>query len=111
MDGPAFHLARKGIDGLKKSGGLLRIMWPDSRGQSLIDAVLDLVSHEEGQWKTNRLQIYREMLNGVNIQAIAAETRLSPAAVCKSIKAGALHTISALCQEICALINLTLARK
>jgi len=111
MDGPAFHLAREGIEALKRVGGDFRAGEPETAGHGWINPALDLLSHASHNWKRNRLLVLDRLLAGQQAKAIARATGLSQAAVYKNIQAGALSTVARLCEEIASSLNRTLAGK
>jgi hypothetical protein len=111
MDGPAFYLARTGINELKQSSSLFRILFKNSEGRTWINPALELVSHLEAGWTKNRFHILHRLFPGRDVKAIARELKLTPAAVYKNIQAGALNTIVQLDEEICGSINAGLIEK
>jgi len=111
MDGPAFHVARKGMEEMKQSGGLLRVMPDDGAGAAWVNPTLDLLSHVTVGWKQNRVEVLQRLLDGEDPQAIARAMKLTPAAVYKNIQAGGLSTIQTLSGEMVRTINGTLKGK
>jgi hypothetical protein len=105
MDGPAFHHARQGLDDLKASGSMLRVMLPDPRGAEWVNPALDLLSHSTLGWRKNRLEVLQRMLDGQDPQETARAMKLTPAAVYKNIQAGALGTIVTLSREVARTID------
>jgi hypothetical protein len=111
MDGPVFHLARQGMEELKQSGSLLRVMMAGAEGTAWINPALDLLSHTANGWNRNRLEVLQRLLDGEDPQAIARTMELTPAAIYKNIQAGALNTILALCGEVSRALEARLKAK
>ena len=111
MDGPAFYHARSGIQELKKSDYLFRIVGDRIPYQNLLNQTLNLISHESSNWGMNRLKILIGLLEGKNAASLAQELSISRVAVYKNIKAGALEVIHELGNEIRAILNRQLNEK
>ncbi len=105
MDGPAFHLARQGMEELKQSGSLLRVTMAGDERSAWVNPTLDLLSRMTAGWKQNRVEVLQRMLDGEDVQAMAHAMKITPAAVYKNIQAGALNTILTLCGEIARTID------
>jgi len=107
MDGPAFHEARNGMDTLKESGFLfhLNVEKEESAILKLINASLQLLSHEIKTWKKNRLAILYLLKEGYDYKKIADRLDISTPAFYKNKEAGALEVISTLIDSITALVN------
>src|SRR5690625_3549704 len=107
MDGPAFHEARSGMDTLKESGFLfhLNVEEEDSAILNLVNASLQLLSHEIKTWKKNRLTILYLLKEGYDYKKIAERLDISTPAFYKNKEAGALEVISTLIDSITALVN------
>lgn len=76
MDGPAFHVARRGMDQLKSSGRIynVEIGSPSNRAEEIVSLV-DLVNHtlhflsnELKQWKKTRFQILVMLQEGLSVK-------------------------------------------
>ncbi len=90
MDGPAYHMARRGISSLKKSKNLLMIDMGKSSG--LVESLVELGDHNMKKWTLTRYRILEMMMAGVVVREIAKNLKISERAVYKSINAGALTT-------------------
>lgn len=104
MDGPAFYSARKDLLTLKKSESLFYLS-AEILEKKLINQTLALISEEIKSWNENRLKVFVMMNSGFEVTRIADELNLSERAVYKSIKDGAVITISDTFREISAIIN------
>lgn len=97
MDGPAFHLARAGMDSaFKQSGCLFRIQQVDRPNPAWLDPALMLLSREVQSWKALRFEIFKRIRAGENAQQIAQALGITDKAVYKNIQAGAFDAISGL---------------
>ena len=87
MDGPAFHVAREGIEKLKnKDFSIIQIY--DSSKRTDIDYInksLTLVMSEINDWKKNTLLIFNEMLNNKAVNDIYPSVGISQRGVYKLI--------------------------
>ncbi len=93
MDGPAFHLARAGIELLKKNSGLY-VVQGDLPDLELINAGLALISHTMSRWKLTRWQVLTKLMPGIPVKETAASLGISEQAVYKNIRSAALDKIS-----------------
>lgn len=91
MDGPAFHLARKGIDTLKKNEQQLTIAGlPDSLGELLLPMV-HLLWASTGSWNVNRLKILLQELEHSAMRNGEYNLEITERAINKNIKEAHLH--------------------
>jgi hypothetical protein len=107
MDGPAFYSARDSLSKLKKGDSLFFISSEISENK-LINQSLALISEEIKSWNENRLKVFVSLNSGWDVSRIAGELNISQRAVYKSIKDGAVVTISDTFKEINAIINRSL---
>ncbi len=109
MDGPAFYVARSGIDLLKESGFIYHISIADTSGNNsllnLINGSLHLVSREMSSWKKTRFTILYLLDQGVSFKEIAEHLDISESAVYKNRDGGSLDVILNLKNSITELIN------
>lgn len=113
MDGPAFHVAREGMNQLKSSGKIYNVAIgsPSDRAEqvvSLVDLVnhtLHFLSNELKQWKKTRLQILVMEQKGEPVKKIAEELGISESAVYKNREEGDLDLILKLKESIGENIN------
>lgn len=112
MDGPAFHTARKGIEELKESGKLYRVEIagesgsdPDTPDFILLNQTFELLSNEMKRWKKVRFQILEKLNRGIAVKDIAAEMKLSDAAVYKNRSEGDLNLVMNLQQTFSEILN------
>jgi hypothetical protein len=94
MDGPAFLSARDTLTEIKKSGVLYRVAGLPPRTQEWANLSLDLVSHVVRSWRKNRFGITVSLMDGYVPLTIAAQMRLTSAAIYKNISAGALPAVT-----------------
>lgn len=113
MDGPAFHVAREGMDQLKSSGRIynVEIGSRSDRAEEIVSLV-DLVNHtlhflsnELKQWKKTRLQVLVMHQKGELVKKIAEELDISESAVYKNRGEGDLDLILKLKESIGENIN------
>lgn len=105
MDGPAFYLAREGIDQLKDSGDLFRINGLHDDNANLVDGSLKLFSQRILKWQANRLAILHSMTRGEKVQPIAERLGISEQAVYKNINKGGLDAVIQVLSAISTLLN------
>ena len=108
MDGPAFYLARDGINQLKKNERLLNVTGENIPCLELTRHSLFLISHNMKKWNKTRTQTLSMQLEQYNVTEIARSLRLSQQAIYKTISAGDLNTIRALLKESANAINRSL---
>jgi hypothetical protein len=108
MDGPAFHLAREGIDKLKASGRSFLVSGLSLSQLELVNASLALVSHGMSRWNENRLSVCAALIRGRPVREIAEELDLSPQGVYQTIRVGALHATISVFEIIEDLVDLGL---
>ncbi|WP_138429912.1 SatD family protein [Fodinibius saliphilus] len=107
MDGPAFHVARRGVEKLKKSGFLFHL---SVAGQQLsttafINNSLQLLSQQVRSWNKNRLRILYMIKEGDNYKIITEELGISKAAFYKNKNAALLDIIGELSENMADIIN------
>jgi hypothetical protein len=100
MDGPAFHIARKGIGDLKGTGELLRIGAEDEGSVGLENGAARLLSHHMRKWEQNRWNIYTLFVAGEFEQKISLKLDISLTAIYKNIRAGQLQIVKDLSEAI-----------
>lgn len=93
MDGPAFHLARKGLEEIKSTGRLFIISGAEDRSAFLMENSLNLISHLIYNWKESRYRILNMLYDGVPVKDISKFMKMTEQAVYKNIDAGALNEI------------------
>lgn len=93
MDGPAFYLARKGIEQLKASGYLFIVNGLDDEQQDIVNNSLFLVSHQLCKWKQSRLNVFQLLQQGFAVADMTKKLKLSDKAIYKSIDQGELKTV------------------
>lgn len=106
MDGPAFHIAREGINNLKKySSSIIQLYKTKSETINLINKSLALVFHSSKTWKKNSISIINRLMNNFEIEKIAADLNISARAVYKNIQFNYLNEIIDLQNEIIKIIK------
>jgi hypothetical protein len=105
MDGPAFYLARKGIEQLKASGYLFITNGLTENQQDMVNNSLFLVSHHVCKWKPSRLTVFRLLQQGLSVADMTNQLDLTDKAIYKTIDQGELKVIQQLFLEIEKIIN------
>lgn len=101
MDGPAFHVARDGMDHIKKSGRIYNISLGSPADQpeallsliSLVNHSLQFLSNEIKEWKKSRLQVLVMLQEGLSVKRISEEVDISESAVYKNREEGDLSLV------------------
>lgn len=105
MDGPAFHLARRGIEQLKKSGGAYHIGGlPEALGE-LVNCSLRIAELGIDKWNENRWNIALGMREGRKVRQLSEQLGISESAVYKNIKESGLEDIDTLFRQIGQAMN------
>lgn len=104
MDGPAFYLAREGIESLRKRDGLYGVTGLGVE-QGLVQYALDLWSAARRKWNYNRMATFCRLLEGVPVPQIAVELGVTEQAVYRTRRDGELDTVIGLLKEISKLIT------
>ena len=105
MDGSAFHLARARLEKLKGQGRLLGIPDSDDPRWRLPVSTLAVLSGLMEGWRQKRLQLFAGMLAGAGVGDLARQTRITPRAVNKNIRAADLDEWRRIVDEISRLLN------
>ncbi len=107
MDGPAFHLARDGIELLKDSGYLFNLSVEGQKGSyvSALNNSLYLFSDQLRSWNKNRLSILYMMETGMNYKQISQKLGISEPAFYKNKEAASLEVVIDLFRDISEIIN------
>lgn len=107
MDGPAFHLARQGIDRLKESGYLFNIVVQDKEVTEIkiINNSLQLLSGRIRSWNKRRLLILQMIKEGYGYKEISEAVGISHPAFYKNKESGMLDVVDELSDNITILIN------
>lgn len=102
MDGPAFHIARSGIDELRSRGGMFQLSSVLHEFPPWMQPFLDILSDLRTGWNINRIKILCYVLEGfrAEISTMAKETSLSVRAVYKNIRQGSVKNIAFMLQLI-----------
>ena len=109
MDGPAFYLAREGIDRLKDSGDLLHLGGLPENCALLAEGSLRLLSQRIQRWEANRFAILHGLLVGDPVKTIATELSVSEQAVYKNIRSGGLEAVIQVLSSLTKILNNCLA--
>ncbi|MDZ7715527.1 MAG: SatD family protein [Balneolaceae bacterium] len=112
MDGPAFHVAREGIDTLKKGESLFRITMEneDTPELRVINNSLHLLSKEIRSWNSNRVALMHLIRTGIDYKEISKSLGISEQSFYKNKDAGSLDLVNALFEGIQDYINNQLNR-
>ncbi|MEO6994191.1 MAG: SatD family protein [Lacunisphaera sp.] len=105
MDGSAFHFARARLEKLKRQRQMLGIQdFTDPRWRLPVSTLAVLSGLMEG-WRQKRLQLFAGMLAGMGVRELAKQTRITPRAVNKNIRAADLDEWRRIVDEISRLLN------
>lgn len=107
MDGPAFHLARDGVEQLKENGYLFNIAVQETSNAWVrsINNSLYLFSDQVRSWNKNRLTILYMLETGKNYKQITKVLGISEPAFYKNIDAASLDVVIDLFKDISEIIN------
>lgn len=105
MDGSAFHLARARLEKLKGQGRLLGVQDSNDPRWRLPVSTLAILSGLMEGWRQKRLQLFAGMLAGAGVRELARQTRITPRAVNKNIRAADLDEWRSIVNEISRLLN------
>ncbi|MEL7834504.1 SatD family protein [Fodinibius sp. Rm-B-1B1-1] len=107
MDGPAFHVARKGIDYLKENEELFHISIVDDNSTELkiINSSLQLISGQMRSWNKRRLTILEMIKQGYDYKEISEAVGISKPAFYKNKEAGMLDVIDDMSDNIASFLN------
>lgn len=107
MDGPAFHIAREGIEFLKESGFIfkLSVQGRDNTVLSVLNNSLYLFSDQIRGWNKNRLSILYMLEIGKNYKEITKKLGISEPAFYKNKEAASLEVVIDLFNDIAEIIN------
>jgi hypothetical protein len=105
MDGPAFYLARDGINQLKEDGGLIRLEGLPEPWDALAESSLFLVNRRIKKWDINRLAILHGLLSGKDKKVIAADLGITAQAVYKNISTGELAAVIEYLKALTNILN------
>lgn len=86
MDGPAFHVARERIEGLKKSDNQLGIAGLDSPLSELLSPAINLLWASTDTWQLNRFNILLRELETVSSRRGEYELDITERAINKNIR-------------------------
>jgi len=111
MDGPAFYLARQGIDQLKTSDYLFTTNGLLESQQNIVNNSLFLVSHHISKWKASRLSVFRLLQQGISVANMTRKLELTDKAIYKTIDHGELKVINQLLMDIEKIINDAVAQQ
>ncbi len=111
MDGPAFYLARKGIEHLKATGYLFTTNGLIEAQQDIVNNSLYLVSHHMAKWKQTRLSVFRLLQQGLSVADMTKKLDLTDKAIYKTIDHGELKVVNQLLLEIEKIISASAAQQ
>ena len=100
MDGPAFHLARDGMEALKDSSGTYHVAGlPDDLGE-LVNSSLRITGLGMRTWRKNRYDIMHALHEGEKVKDISSRLGISDKAIYKNIQDSGMEDIDTLYREI-----------
>jgi len=105
MDGPAFYLARQGVERLKTTDYLFITGGLRPEQQDIVNHSLFLVSQQIRKWKLSRLQVFRLLQQGLSVADMTRKLDLTDKAIYKSIDQGELKVIHQLFLDIETIIS------
>lgn len=111
MDGPAFHIARKNLEALKKSGGIFCVGGLFLPDEELINNTLELVAHLISAWQSTRYKVFFSYLDQKSPASIAKDLNISVVSVYKNRKHGAFIPLLKIMKNIQQALNRQLEQK
>ena len=111
MDGPAFYLARKGIEQLKGTDYIFITNGLIENQQDFVNHCLSLVSYHLSKWKQSRLSVFRLVQQGLPVSDMTKKLDLTDKAIYKTIDQGELKVVNQLLLDIEKIINTSAAQK
>jgi hypothetical protein len=99
MDGPAFHGARRGIEGLKGTPNRYRVD-ADVPVPTYVNPALELVSHLKQRWRRNRHVAFLDHLNDAPAADTARRLDISLQAVYQNGRDGAFEPLGDLLRVV-----------
>lgn len=113
MDGPAFHIARDGIEFLKEHGFIFKVSLQDQKTAvlSALNNSLYLFSGQLRRWNKNRLSILYMLEKGMDYKEITGDLGISEPAFYKNKEAASLDVVMDLCQDIAEILNTWVAHE
>jgi len=111
MDGPAFYLARKGIERLKADGYLFITNGVREDYQDIVNNSLFLLSNQVSKWKQSRLSVFRLLQQGLSVADMTSKLDLTDKAIYKTIDHGDLKVVNRLLSDIEKLLNASTKQK
>ena len=92
MDGPAFHVARKGLIAMKNIDySHIQLFGEDSHNVEFINKTLMISMSVMSDWKRNTLMIFNELLNHNTVNDMLPLLDISKRSIYKSIKTNKLR--------------------
>ncbi len=92
MDGPAFHIAREGLNEMKSVDySIIQVFSDLSQDEKFINETLRLAMIMMSDWKKNTFVIFNELLNNKSVNDILPLLNISERAVYKIIKTNNLR--------------------
>ncbi len=105
MDGSAFHLARDGIELLKRSGGLCRMDGLDEPLSKLVNNALALAFAQLDATRGSRLPLAAGLLAGDAISKIATRLGKSEQTLYKTARSADLYAVTGLLQTLEVIVD------
>ena len=95
MDGPAFHIAREGLEELKSyKYSIIQFYGNVRRNRQILNNGLKYIMATLSGWKLNTLQIFTEIYRGEKVKEIAARMAISERAVYKAVRTHRLQELT-----------------
>lgn len=107
MDGPAFHMAREGIELLKRTGDMFIVSAENSSDLmiSFVNDAFRMISKEMKRWNKTRFQILNMLATDLPVKEIAKKMGISESAVYKNRNEGGLDIILSMEKTIRKILN------
>lgn len=99
-DGPAFHLARNGIEELKRSRETICVLAEQPGAVALENDSARLLACHVAHWKQTRWRVLREVALGTPRPEIGPALGISTVAAYKSIRSGAVDVVRSLAEDL-----------
>lgn len=105
MDGPAFYLARDGINELKNNRKIFNLNGNDLEELKLLKEILFYISHNLLTWNLTRLNTLKLRQRGLEVKEIAEELGRAENTIYKTIETGMLDTVESIFKQISKIIT------
>lgn len=88
MDGPAFYLARDGVNYLKEKGNLFSVILNDQNQTELFISMLNFLSIDMLKWSNKKIRVFSRYMQGLKTKEIISQLALPKSTVYDIINDG-----------------------